>query len=279
MAHLGSDVAAFVDGQLSPATMLAADAHLQQCDACERSVRQQRLLKSRMSTVAAPEPPSGLLAALSGLAADPPEQGWWTRVRRSAPLRAGMVLVGASMAVAAVAYAVGGGVGGIGDRVSPPFDEYAAGFFGATSTSTATNVSDELVAELTADGWPCHPQLAGDLDRTLAGFAQGGETVVLTYSNGSTRMKLYEQTGWLDPSALEGFVSRRWGASSVWVREGSPTVLTWDDGGVVFTMVTDADPDRVRRAVSELPAGDDQIHPVRRVGDGLDRLTGWVSAA
>jgi hypothetical protein len=66
----------------------------------------------------------------------------------------------------------------------------------------------------------------------------------------------------------------------VWERVGDPTVLTWDRDGVVFTIVTDADPARIRQAVDQLPAGhrlDD--HPAQRVGRGLDRMTGWFSAA
>jgi anti-sigma factor RsiW len=279
MAHLGSDVAAFVDGQLSPAATQAADAHLRECDACEQAVRQQRLLKSRMRTVAAPELPSDLLSTLTGLADDPPQQGWWTRVRRAAPVRAGLVLVSASVAVAAVAYAVGGGTGGIGDRVTPPFEDYTAAFFGSTSRAEPASVTDETVARLTADGWPCHPRLAGDLQRTRAAFEQTGDTIAITYTNGTARMRLYEQTGWLDVDALPGFARRTWGDSPVWVREGSPTLVTWDEGGVVFTMVTDADPARIRRAVAELPNATGATDPITRVGDGLDRMTAWVSAA
>ncbi len=279
MAHLGSDVAAFVDGQLTPAAMRDVHAHLLCCDACDHAVRQQRLLKSRMGTVAAPQLPPALFASLAGLASDPPPDGWWTRVRRAAPVRAGMVVVSASMAVAAIAYAVGGGNASVGDRVSPPFEEHAAAFFGATSRATPAVVSEETVDQLTRDGWPCHPRLAGDLHRTRASYAHVDDTIALTYTNGTARMNLYEQPGWLDPAALDGFARHSWGSSSVWVRNGTPTVLTWDQGGVVYTMVTDADPQRIREAISELPASDGPIDPVTRVGHGLDRMTAWVSAA
>ena len=279
MAHLGSDVAAFVDGQLSPAAMEAADAHLQRCDGCDRAVRQQRLMKSRMGTVSSPELPSSLFATLTDLAAAPPRESWWERALRSAPARAGMVLAGVSMTVSAIAYAVGGSAAGVGDRVAPPFDEYAAEFFGATSRATAASVSQTTVEELTRDGWPCHPSLAGDLERTHAGYSHGADTIALTYSNGTTRMKLYEQTGWLDPAALDGFKRVRWEASSVWIKPGSPTLVTWDEGGVVFTMVTDADSGRIREAVAELPSSDEPTGTFTRVGHGLDRMTAWVSAA
>lgn len=279
MAHLGSDVAAFVDGQLTPAAMRAADVHLQGCDGCDRAVRQQRLMKSRMGTVSSPQLPASLFASLTDLADTPPRETWWERVLGSVPARAGLVLAGASMAVSAMAYAVGGSAAGVGDRVAPPFDEYAAEFFGATSRVAAASVSQDAVEQLTRDGWPCHPRLAGDLERTWAGYAHGADTIALTYSNGTTRMKLYEQNGWLDPAALAGFDRTGWDTSAVWVRPGDPTVVTWDEGGVVFTMVTDADSHRIRRAVSQLPTDDGPMGPLTRVGHGLDRMTSWVSAA
>lgn len=282
MPHLGTDVAAFVDGQLTPAATRAAEDHLAACDSCARAVRQQRLVKSRMSTVASPTPTSDLLASLSGLAENAPRrERWWDRARRSAPLRAGVALAGASMTVAAVAYAVGGGPDGVGDAVAPPFEDYASGFFGATpTTATTASVSEEVVAELNDQGWVCHGSLAGDLERTQAGLTRADATIALTYTNGTTRLKLYEQAGRLDPAAIEGFEQRRWGEATVWERVGEPTVLTWDRDGVVFTIVTDADPARIRQAVAQLPAGhgpDD--HPAQRVGRGLERMTGWVSAA
>ena len=42
MPHLGTDVAGFVDGQLDPATMHAAEEHLAGCEECAQAVRQQR---------------------------------------------------------------------------------------------------------------------------------------------------------------------------------------------------------------------------------------------
>ena len=267
MAHLGSDVAAFVDGQLSPAAMQAADAHLQRCDGCDRAVRQQRLMKSRMGTV--------VVAGAAGVAVrllDRPGRraAAGELVGARAALRAGSALAWCWRAPrwrsSAIAYAVGGSAAGVGDRVAPPFDEYAADFFGATSRATAASVSQDTVDQLTRDGWPCHPRLAGDLERTQAGYAHGADTIALTYSNGTTRMKLYEQTGWLDPAALDGFDRAGWDTSSVWVRPGSPTLVTWDEGGVVFTMVTDADSGRIRQAVARAAdqrRADGHPHPGR----------------
>lgn len=278
MAHLGTDVAAFVDGQLEPAALRDAQAHVMCCESCERAVRQQRAIKSRMGTVTVPGPPRGLLDSLNDLADQQPvEDGRWVRLRRAAPLRAGVAVAGASMAVAALAYAVGGGAGGVGDRVAPPFEDYSSGFFAASHGATTISVSESRVAELNAQGWACHGSLAGDLKRTQAAMTRSDGAIALTYSNGTSRMKVYEQSGRLDPEALEGFEQQAWGSATVWQRIGQPTLVTWDRDGIVYTIVTDADPQRIQQAVTQLPTSKASDHPTDRLGRGLDRLTSWAA--
>lgn len=280
MAHLGADVAAFVDGQLSEPATREALTHLQSCDACARAVRQQRLLKSRMSTVKAPEPPPELVASLSGLAAAPPARdGWWVRVRRSVPFRAGIVLASASVAVVMAAYAVGGGDQRVGDEVAPPFNQYAADFFGATAIPAGHVIEDATMTELNGSGWPCLATLAGDLHRTSGTFADHEDVVALTYANGSSRLNLFEQNGSLDRGSVKDFEQAEMVGSVVWVRDGMPLLVTWDDDGVVYTIVTNADRGRVEQAVSELPRGTHEQTPAERVHDGLDRMTAWLDAA
>lgn len=280
MPHLGVDVAAFVDGQLSGPAMRDAVDHLRTCDECAKAVRQQRLLKSRMSTVTTPEPPPDLLASLSGLASEPPAQdSWWTRLRRSLPFRAGIVLASTSFAVVLAAYAVGGADQRLGDEVAPPFDQYAADFDGPANVQAGNVIAESTMAELDGAGWPCHATLGGDLQRTSAVLTDPGGVVALTYSNGVSRLNLFEQNGALDRDSVEGFRSTRMGQSQVWVRDGVPMLVTWDDDGVVYTIVTDADRDRVARAVAELPQGAYEQTPAERVRDGLDRMTAWLDAA
>jgi anti-sigma factor RsiW len=280
MAHLGADVAAFVDGQLSEPATREALTHLQTCDACAKAVRQQRLLKSRMSTVADPEPPAALLASLSGLASTPPARdSWWDRLRRSVPFRAGVVLASTSVAVVLAAYAVGGSEQRVGDEVAPPFGQYAAEFVGSRVVPAGRVIEDSTAAQLNGSGWPCHETLAGDLRRTSAAFTDHEEVVALRYSNGRAKLNLFEQPGTLDPHSLADFEPTTMGGAPVWLRDGDPTLVTWDDDGVVYTIVTDADRDRVAHAVSELPRGTRGESPAQRVRDGLDRMTAWADAA
>lgn len=281
MAHLGADVAAFVDGQLSESAMQAATRHLATCDECAKAVRQQSLLKSRMSTVATPDPPPRLLESLAGLASTTSaHETWWERVCRSVPFRAGLVVVGASVAVIVAAYAVGSPDGAAGDTVAPPYDRYAAEFYGGSTTVDATNmISDSAMSQLDGSGWPCLATLAGDLRRTSGTFVDHHETVALSYSNGDAKLNLYEQTGALDHDSLDEFKAVKMGDALVWIRDGLPMLVTWDDEGVVYTIATDADRGRVAQAVAELPKGAYRGGPVGRVGDGLSRMTSWVNAA
>jgi anti-sigma factor RsiW len=280
MAHLGADVAAFVDGQLSETATRDALTHLQTCDACAKAVRQQRLLKSRMSTVTAPEPPAELLASLGRLAAEPPPpDSWWARVRRSVPFRAGIVLVSASVAVVMTAYAVGGGDQRVGDEVAPPFNRYAADFFGATAVPAGHVIEESTMTELDGSGWPCHSTLAGDLHRVSGTFTDDREVVALSYTNGNAKLNLFEQNGSLDHDSVKDFRQTEMAGSDVWVRDGEPMLVTWDDEGVVYTIVTDADRGRVEQAVSQLPRGNHDESPPERVRDGLDRMTTWLDAA
>ena len=279
MAHLGADVAAFVDGQLSEPAMQAATQHLADCDECAKAVRQQRLLKSRMSTVTTPEPPAALLASLAGLAsAAPPRETWWERVCRSVPFRAGLVVVGASVAVIVAAYAVGS-PDGSGDKIVPPYDRYAADFSGSSTVEASNTISNSTMNQLDGSGWPCLATLAGDLVRTSGTYVDHRETVALTYANADAKLNLYEQTGVLDHDSLDGFKAVRMGDAEVWMRDGLPMLVTWDDDGVVYTIATDADRAHIERAVAELPKNAYHKGAAGRVGDGLSRMTAWVNAA
>lgn len=274
MAHLGDDVAAFVDGQLTPGATRAVESHLEDCELCRQAVRQQRLLKSRMGGVGHPVPPPGLVASLSTLpgsptAQTPPRHPWWPF------LGMGAVLLGASMAVVAVAYIVGPAAPAA-DEVEPPFDRYAAEFTGPDQRPSGS-MTVAAMAELDEYGWPCRARLGGGLERVAGHYRDGQETVALVYSDGVDTLNLYEQAGALDPAAVEEFDRRVLAERHVWVREGRPRVVTWSADGVVYTVVTELGDDRVGQAITDLPRGPAQPDEVERVGDGLHRMTAWIA--
>ncbi len=272
MAHLGDDVAAFVDGQLSPGATRAAESHLEDCEPCRQAVRQQRLLKSRMRGVGHPEPPPRLVASLSTLPHTPPQgHSWWSR------LGVGFVILGASMAVMAVAYAVGP-AGPTSEEIEPPFDRFAAEYT-AAGHRAGGSLTVAAMAELDEYGWPCHARLGGGLQRVAGYYSNDQETVALVYSDGVDALNLYEQAGALDPRAVETFDQQVLARRHVWVRDGRPRVVTWDADGVVYTVVTELGDRRLGRAIADLPRSPGRPDPVERVGDGLSRMTTWLAAA
>jgi hypothetical protein len=133
--------------------------------------------------------------------------------------------------------------------------------------------------ELNEAGWPCHQMLAGDMHRISAEWLDGGRTVSLTYASASYKLSLFEQNGALDPDGLRGFDQRTINHANVWVRDGRPTVVTWDAEGVVYTLVTNAGRAHIASALGELPTRAPDAGPVHRIGTGFDRMATWVLPA
>lgn len=284
MSHLGADVAAFVDGQLSGPGMAAARVHLAECERCRTAVHQQESLKSRMSAVAPPALPPELLACLSRLpGASIGHESLWSRLRRTRSARVGVAIFGVSLTVVFVAYSLGGVRETVGDSVTPVADKYTAEFSSPSAAAKATaapsDVTPAMMQRLNQTGWPCHDTLAGDMHRAKAAWIDGGQVISLTYINATHKLDLFEQNGVLDPDGLHGFDKRTISNASVWVRDGIPTVVTWDYDGVVYTIVTNAGKARIARAVSELPTPDPASGPAKRIGSGLDRMATWISPA
>lgn len=270
MAHLGDDVAAFVDGQLSPDAARAVESHLDGCATCRQAVLQQSMLKSRMREVGHPEPSPHLVASLSTVPhASPGRSHWWSR------LGVGFVLLGASMAVVAVAYVVGP-VEETADEVAPPFDRFAAEHTDAGEQPSGS-LTVSAMAQLDDNGWPCRARLAGGLERVAGSYGDNQETVKLVYSDGFDSLSLFEQAGALDPRAVEDFDRRVLANRQVWVRDGEPRIVAWDADGVVYTIVTGLDDDRLGDAIADLPRGAGEPGPVERIGDGLTQMTTWIS--
>ncbi|RYJ02285.1 MAG: zf-HC2 domain-containing protein [Actinomycetales bacterium] len=145
LAHLGDDVSAFVDGQLSPRAAKAAERHLSHCAACRGVVDLHQQTKARMQLgTRRPDVPLSLLQTLSNLPDEAPAAGplprrrrWWARLGRSRGLGAGVVVVGASFAVVATAY-LAGARPAEADPVAPSFDSYAADFADGYGTAQDT---------------------------------------------------------------------------------------------------------------------------------------------
>jgi hypothetical protein len=268
MAHLGEDVAAYVDGQLSPDATDRADEHLAHCERCRRSVVQQRALKDRMCRTGMPVPPPSLLASLDALPTAP---------RRSYSLVPGaigavLVLVGASLAVVTAAYALAPAKRS-GDPVRPPFDEFVATASSSGGPSRHLSASD--MDELDASGWPSQASLGTSFLRVDGHLHDNHEVVAQAYVGHGEAVMLFEQVGCLAEDALATFRRHVIADRSVWVRNGQPRVVTWDADGMVYTFVTRLADAHLAPLLADLPAGPQPPTPLERIRDGLVRMSSW----
>lgn len=307
MAHLGNRVAAYVDGQLTLDAAADARDHLLTCDECQAAVRQQHLLKRRMTGLnAAPAPSASLLSSLADLdqvrSAASCERS--LRARAGRVLRAPRILslvaiTGASVTVTAVAYAAGAPVQDEADVVNPPVEQFVQQFAAKEASATrvsrtgseggrpqsganeamqvglSTPIPDRTLKSLARSGWPCHGTLAQDLERVEGAWVRSNNerVVTLTYTNGVSTLTLFEQSGSLDRAPRDDFESASIGGAQVWIRPGTPTIAMWDESGVVYTVVTNASRERLEQAIVELPQSVQEKGHVARVGRGLERLT------
>jgi sigma-E factor negative regulatory protein RseB len=136
------------------------------------------------------------------------------------------------------------------------------------------------VRRLRDHGWNCPASLPGPLplvDARRGG--RSGDIVHFSYADGIASVSVFQQRGRLDAAALDGFRPSSRHGHDVWVRPGVPRRVVWSDGGTVFTVVADASPRTVDRAVAALHAaaprgGGDTVH---RLGRGLNRVASWFN--
>jgi hypothetical protein len=130
---------------------------------------------------------------------------------------------------------------------------------------------------LETDGWDC-PGQAGTMQLLGIEVLGGTDALHITYSDGLSRMSVFEQRGSLDPHAVRGFAQFRMAGRLVYVREGMPTYAMWEDHGLVFTAVTDGPLDTVAAAVADR-SSDVPEDPGfwGRVVTGMARIGSWAT--
>lgn len=135
---------------------------------------------------------------------------------------------------------------------------------------------------LRGQGWVCPDELPGPLPLVDARRAADGDgRVHLSYADGLTSVSVFHQRGTLDEDRVtgrQGWTRATVAGERVWVLERVPRHVVWSSDGVVTTVVADAPPRTVRRAVERLmalgAAGEDS-NALDRLGRGLDRVASW----
>jgi anti-sigma factor RsiW len=268
MVHLGQDIAAYVDGQLSPEAASKADEHFAKCDRCRRSLEHQRALKARIVGTGNPAPPPTLLASLE----DVPTSPVHSYSLLPSAIGAAMVLVGASLVVVAAAYALAPSTRAA-DPVRPAFDRFATL---ASSVSTPRrHLSSADMDELDESGWPSERSLGPGFVRVDGHLHENHEVVAQVYVGHGQSVLLFEQVGTLDDDAMKSFERHLISDRLVWVREGEPRIVTWDSDGMVYTVVSNLPDQHLGQLLADLPAPPSDPTVLDRVRSGLVRMSSW----
>lgn len=266
MAHLGWEIAAYVDGQLSPEATERAEAHFARCERCQRSLVQQRALKARMSGTSAPTPPPTLLASLDAVPSSPGRHYPFL----PGVVGAAMVLMGASMVVVAAAYALAPTTRD-GDPVRPQFDRFVT--MASSVAAPRKHLSSAAMDELDQSGWPSQEQLGSGFKRVDGHLHDGHEVVAQMYVGHGESVLLFEQVGAIDEASVESFERHLVGDRLRWVREGNPRIVTWDADGMIYTVVTQLSDSHLEELFEDLPAPPPEPSAFERIRAGLVRMS------
>jgi anti-sigma factor RsiW len=169
MSHLGSRLAAYVDGELSPATLEMVESHLATCAECSAEVAAEKRLKAGLAGLGAADPSDAFLAKLLDISRPPVERV--PTVRPLAPAASAERGRAARTPAGAGAMFGGSGLTGrgfdtravAGDRparrlsmaaasvVSVAAATIGAAFFGGEATAPRPAVSADLLAVQNSD--------------------------------------------------------------------------------------------------------------------------------
>ncbi len=132
--------------------------------------------------------------------------------------------------------------------------------------------------ELREDGWVLPDLLPSGL--TLSGARDvrvaGAHAVHLTYSDGLFTLSMFVQRGRLDPDDLPGHTARQVGDATVYAEAGLYRHLSWEGGGLVYTVVTDAPDESVAAVVGAMPHRPHDGSMLGRMSRGVARMGSLV---
>ena len=172
----------------------------------------------------------------------------------------------------AAAGADGAGAAGAGSRPSPAATD--------DGRPWRTAMDSAAVARMSSYGWDCPRWLPGPLQLVDARRRGTDAAIVhLSYADGIASISVFQQHGRLEPASVAGYRRTDVDGDPVWVRDSVPRSVRWSSGGRVYTVLADAPPRTVDRAVVLLHERADQGEggPVDRLGRGLDWVASWFN--
>lgn len=229
MNHLGPVISAFLDGELTPAEVAEADAHLLTCEECRVELAATKNVRDALRQLPSLE---------------------WTPVlgiRRDNRPALALALAG----VAAIAL-VGVVAWPPTRSATPPVNRLVA-----ARTIAAFTPNPVVTVPAAAVGAPFHApaSMPGGYHR-VGQYKQGSDMGVL-YSDGTHSMVVLEQPAQLDKDDMPAggklvFLGGSWvGVSYAW---SGGRAVTWQRGGTVFTVAGDGSEADVMAAAGAMPA-------------------------
>lgn len=271
MNHLGDALSAYVDGELSPAELAAADQHLAGCPACRHDLAATATTRELLRSAVRVEPPPGFFDRVDRLLASHPD-------RRRSPFALAGVAAAAAMWLL-VLTAAPPSVVDSAEAVALPVHQLVASHSAAQRTvgihPVSIGTADALGFRSVGLGdvpnrYPVPGSLGAGL--SLVGVRRDADVVQLLYTNGVDRVSVFEQAGSVDWSSLpEGERStirhrRAWLGADATAR-----LVVFERAGMVFLVVSDAPRETVLAAAEGLPSPEDRslVDRVRRACRGL----------
>lgn len=149
---------------------------------------------------------------------------------------------------------------------------------GGGGTDARATLSRADLERLRSAGWRCPGALDGSL--VLYRASRHGDAVHLGYSDGVATLSVFEQPGYLDSDALDGFEAQDVAGGVVYARPGPPSQFTWvTEGDRVITVVADGPVSDVESVLDALPP-DPADRPgglLERIVRGAKRLVSWLN--
>lgn len=275
-AHLGDELSALLDGELSPDEARAARAHLAGCPPCAAELEAVDAARSVLRGLPEVEPPVGFL------------EGLVPRLAPVVPLRRRGALASVVASVAASILVVALGVGGLRSPLAPSVtgavDDHASTVAaladaGLGLRATSTDAPPTTSAPRSLEGLPAPFRAPLELEggyRLVRAFAHQ-DGLQLLYQHGRFALSVFEAVGDVEWDALPGG-GRRFedGGVSYWRQESPGRVIVLQHGDLVATVVGDEDGDAVLFAARSLPDPRplSMLQRIQRAaGDTLDGLS------
>lgn len=144
----------------------------------------------------------------------------------------------------------------------------------------ATTISTTIASALSDKGWTCPRSLDSSFRLSSLGEVDGdADAMHAQYTDGLSTVSVFEERATLDPSRLAGFRLQRIDGMNQYVHDGLPTVVVWESGGTIYTVVTDAPEQVAGTVIAALPhtAAHSSDGLMARVDHGLSRMASAVA--